>query len=98
MQEIKYLSTHGIVQPRDLAKTPVAENIAEAYFKLAETKNVKAQTLQNQIAQNEVHVRKRQNKNSAPLKSAGRIALMELAPTFFGIFIAMFAVLFQLNR
>ena len=93
VQEIKYLSTHGIVQPRDLAKTPVAENIAEAYFKIAEAKNVKAQTLQNQIAQNEVHVRKRQNKNSAPLKSAGRIALIELAPTFFGIFIAMFAVL-----
>jgi hypothetical protein len=93
VQETKYLASHGIVQPKDLDRIPVDEHAADYYLKDADTKRIKSQILQEQLAQNAKHVQKRKDKNNAPIKSAVRAALLELAPLLFGIFIAMFAIL-----
>jgi hypothetical protein len=93
VEELKYLSSEGVVQPLDLVRAPIAKHSADYLDKDAEAKIDKAQVLQKQIAQNNTKLSKRRKKNSEPVRSAGRIALMELAPSLFGIFIAMFAVL-----
>ena len=95
VKELDYLASEGLVQPFDLVRAPIAKHTADFLSKDAEAKNEKALILQGQIEKNEVSLNKRQKKNKAPVQSAVRIALLELVPSLFGIFIAMFAVLNQ---
>lgn len=65
----------------------IDENLREAAIKDAE-----ASILQEKLAEDEAALIKYETRNKSPLKSAGRIAFIELAPSLFGIFIAMFSV------
>jgi hypothetical protein len=93
VEELNYLSSEGVVRPLDFVRGPIARYSADYLAKDAEAKIHEAQVLEKQIAQNNAKLSKRRKRNTEPVKSAGRMALMELAPTLFGIFIAMFALL-----
>lgn len=94
MEEIKNLQNQNLLglhefTMRKEALTPIMEHSTQQ----AAINESESSALELKIAEAEKDLLKYNERNESAPKSAGRIALIEVAPSFFAIFIAMFAVL-----